>query len=261
MPGAGAPATGLPADVPADMPDGVRADVPAGASRAGSVRRRFLSGCAALALVTAVAACGPATNDEVAGAQPAGAPQPATSDGGGGEADDPSDGDENGEDEEEEAGTGSGQKDRPDVPKPDPDDYPGKDEHTAEGAEQAFRYFVAQMIWSYQTGDTEEYAKLYDKQCDGCARNESDIIEFADKRQYWSETSIEDVLVEHYDSELHELEVGYAFNLSPHSEPILGNKKKEELGLSGYTIIAGLTWRNGWQVGALNVKTHPDGVK
>jgi hypothetical protein len=248
--------------VRADVPDGLPADAPVGvtgavsgrASRSGVVRRRFLSGCAAWALVTAVAACGPATNDEVAGAEPAEAAQPASSDGGG-DADDPSD--EGGEDKEEEAGAGSGQKDRPDVPKPDPDDYPGKDEHTAEGAEQAFRYFVAQMIWSYQTGDTEEWNSLYSDSCQSCGRDARGIDDLASDGLYWSRTPLEFIDTNSYDSKNFETEIVSIVSIGAHEEPIRGNTKTTKEPGGEYAIGGGLDWSDGrWVLGGLEIEAY-----
>lgn len=227
--------------------------------RGSGGRRRFLSGCAALALVAAVAACGPAAKDEVAGAQPPGQSQGEASDGGGSG---PSDGGGAGEDGDEdtdgeEHSGDADKKDRPDVPKPDPADYPGKDEHTAEGAEQAFRYFIAQMIWSYQTGDTEEWNSLYSDSCQSCGRDARGIDDLASDGLYWSRTPLEFIDTNSYDSKNFETEIVSIVSIGAHEEPIRGNTKTTKEPGGEYAIGGGLDWSDGrWVLGGLEIEAY-----
>ena len=99
--------------------------------------RRLFSAAAAGALLLGLAACGDTTDG------PATAPPPdlgiaAPSDGGG----DPAPSDGGGEQTDPSA------DDAPDIPPPDPADFAGMDENTPEGAEQAFRYYIAVSMWA-----------------------------------------------------------------------------------------------------------------
>src|SRR5699024_3756122 len=105
--------------------------------------RRLLSAAAAGALLLGIAACGDQTDEPVTTAPPSidvAGPRDdggdsSPSDGGGSEATEPT-------------------AQAPDIPPPDPADFAGMDEHTEEGAEQAFRYYIAVSVWAHQTGDT-----------------------------------------------------------------------------------------------------------
>ncbi|MCS6710810.1 hypothetical protein JSY14_01775 [Brachybacterium sp. EF45031] len=59
------------------------------------------------------------------------------------------------------------------IPKPDPKDYPGMDQHTQEGAEQAFRFYVDAMSWTRRTGDGSLMRDMSAADCTGC----HDLIE------------------------------------------------------------------------------------
>src|SRR5690625_5350400 len=106
--------------------------------------RRILPSLAAAVLALGAAACGNVRDAPVT--TPAPALGSNASDGGGSDPD-PSDG---GGAETEEPTAAA-----PDNPAPEPADYPGMDEETPEGAEQALRYYIAVVYWGYQTGDTE----------------------------------------------------------------------------------------------------------
>ncbi|MDN5600791.1 MAG: DUF6318 family protein, partial [Dermabacteraceae bacterium] len=105
------------------------------------MHRRLLSAAATSTLLLGLSACSEPTDGPVTTPPPSidiGAPSD-----GGGDAE-PSDGD--GEK------TAEPTAEAPDIPPPDPADYAGKDEHTAEGAEQAFKYYIAVSVWAHQTG-------------------------------------------------------------------------------------------------------------
>ena len=91
--------------------------------------RRLLSAAAACTLLLGLAACGeggdgpvttPPPTIDISGPSDGGGDDGAASDGGGDDASPSA---------------------APEVPAPDPADYPGMDENTPEGAEQAFRYY------------------------------------------------------------------------------------------------------------------------
>src|SRR5699024_10334539 len=122
--------------------------------------RRLLPALATLGLVLGLAACGDG------GDGPVTTPPPDLGNGasdGGGSQGDPSDG--GGETEPDDGETEETEVAAPDVPAPDPADYPGMDEETPEGAEQAFRYYIAVVYWGYQTGDTETLETLHTENC------------------------------------------------------------------------------------------------
>jgi hypothetical protein len=199
--------------------------------------RRALSSLAAIALAAGLmTACG----DEDDPDPDAGSEATSTA------PEDPSDG-----------GGATAQPSRPDVPKPDPKDYPGMDEHTDEGAEQAFRYFWAVMTWAYQTGDTSDFEALYGAECGSCQQNLDQIDELNKMEDWWSVTSIKDVDVRTYESTKNEIEVGYTMVLSAHSEPVNGNTKRRNFPDDQFSVVGGLSWQgDSWQVDAFDL--HDD---
>ncbi|MGO1257804.1 MAG: DUF6318 family protein, partial [Brachybacterium sp.] len=104
--------------------------------------RRLLSAAAAGALLLGLASCGDGEEGPVTTAPPSinidapsdGGGDTEPSDGGGAETDEPT-------------------AAAPDIPPPDPAEYAGMDEQTPEGAEQAFRYYIATLTWARLTGD------------------------------------------------------------------------------------------------------------
>src|SRR5690625_1958241 len=119
--------------------------------------RQILPSLAAAVLALGAAACGNGADGPVTTPPPA--LRSDASDGGGSDPD-PSDG---GGAETEEPTAAA-----PDIPAPDPADYPGMNEETPEGAEQALRYYIAVMYWSYQTRDANELEKLHTDTCERC---------------------------------------------------------------------------------------------
>ena len=133
--------------------------------------RRLFSAAAAGALLLGLAACGDTTDGPVI------APPPdlgiaAPSDGGGAPA--PSDG--GGEQADPSA-------DAPDIPPPDPADYAGMDENTPEGAEQAFRYYIAVSMWATKLEKTPT-TPLQSADCSGCSELNHDLLA-KEHGDYW----------------------------------------------------------------------------
>lgn len=206
--------------------------------------RRFLSALAVAALALGVAACGDGGDGPVA------TPPPAlgidTSDGGGTEGN-PSDG---GGVETEDPTAAA-----PDVPAPDPADYPGMDEETPEGAEQSLRYYIAVVYWGYQTGDREILETLHQDTCGTCMGFSEDIQDLREAGAYWSETSIDDFGIKHYDSETFDIEIGYIFTLGEHTEPATDQVEESLVPKDTFTVTTGLLWKDaGWLVGGLNMR-------
>ena len=209
--------------------------------------RRLLGAAAACTLLLGLASCGEG------GDGPVTTPPPeidisAPSDGGGdtGASDDGGDeGDTNA---------------APDVPAPDPADYPGMDENTAEGAEQAFRYYMALMIWGYQTGNVDELDARSAEGCNTCVHNRDLIIENANSGLYWSPTTIEDVGTKQYLSEEFDYEIGYVFYIGAHTEPDEGEGGMKEEPRTEYTAVGVMQWADeGWRVVAIELEPVGDG--
>ena len=204
--------------------------------------RRLLSAAAACTLLLGLAACGeggdgpvttPPPSIDIAGPSDGGGDGGGSSDGGGDEASPSA---------------------APEVPAPDPADYPGMDEHTPEGAEQAFRYYMALMICGYQTGNVEDMESREIGSCKTCAENRRIILDNSEAGLYWSATSIEDVGVVHYDSEEFDFEVGYIFVLGEHEEPNLETGELELEPATRYTTAAVVDWVDGaWKVVSVRV--------
>jgi len=59
------------------------------------------------------------------------------------------------------------------------------DEETPEGAEQAYRYYWAVMVWAHQTGDTGEIGNLSADSCDACVRYIDTVQELLEADGLW----------------------------------------------------------------------------
>lgn len=205
--------------------------------------RRLLAAVAAAALTVGLASCaeggdGPVTTPppEIDVGQGDGA-----SDGGG---DAPSDG--GGEADDGDGFTEAA----PDIPAPDPADFPGMDEQTPEGAEQAYRYFWAVAISGYQGADASELTGLSGEECGNCVEMLDEILELEDGGNHWSRVQIEDVAVgsETGDGSF-DVIVDYVFVIPAHDEPGTtggGGSRVDEAQLE---TSGGLSWVDGrWKV-------------
>lgn len=200
--------------------------------------RQILPSLAAAVLALGAAACGHG------GDGPVTTPPPAlgsdASDGGGSDPD-PSDG---GGAETEEPTAAA-----PDIPAPDPADYPGMDEETPEGAEQALRYYIAVVYWGYQTGDTETLETLHTDNCEQCAEITDEINDIAESSNYWDGASVTPVSSAHHDSEDFDFEASYGYRVSTHKQ---SPTEESAAGESPYTAVAGFNWvHNTWLVDTL----------
>lgn len=216
----------------------VRADEPPEAPM--QLHRRFLALAATTALLAGASACGDGEKAEPAPSAAATTTAPATS---------------------EPAPSTTAPPARPDVPAPDPADFPGKDERTEEGAQQAFRYFWAVNLWGVQTGDDSLYASLIAPGCEPCQTNLEQIRQVGANGLYWSPTELVDTGTMAQASDLHEMEVGYIFTVSAHTEPLADGQTAHFE--DDYVIsLGGLSWHeDGWKVDTFTLRPAEDAQK
>ena len=139
----------------------------------------------------------------------------------------------------------------PDVPAPDPADYPGMDENTNEGAVQAFRFYIATVYQAHSTGDSAPLAGMYRETCESCAGLEQDVQELEQGDDLWPATTIVDVWSDPYESESFDVEVSYGFRLSTDGRSNGGGDSGDPTAM---TAIAGMDWEDGrWVVGGMQI--------
>ncbi|MGP5362246.1 DUF6318 family protein [Brachybacterium tyrofermentans] len=210
--------------------------------------RRLLAIAAVAALTFTFAAC------DVGGDGPVTEPpqQVGTSDGGG----DPSDGggaapsDSGGDDDQTVAA--------PDIPAPDPADYSGMDEHTADGATQAFRYYIAVSMWAHQTGETELLDSLQSDDCESCDEFNADLITLKEHGEYWSKSSISDSATMVHESTNYDHEIGYTFTTDAHTRPSEDFDSREAFPAIQYDAVGGMIWlSDSWTIGGLKAEWSP----
>ena len=205
--------------------------------------RRLFSAAAAGALLLGLAACGDTTDG------PATAPPPdlgiaAPSDGGG----DPAPSDGGGEQTDPSA-------DAPDIPPPDPADFAGMDENTPEGAEQAFRYYIAVSMWAHQTGKDTKLTPLQSADCSGCSELNHDLPSLKEHGDYWGEFTVSDNGTTLHDSQKYDHEVGYFFTIPPHSRPNHDFTSRVDAPEIEYITVGGMEWDSDkWIVSGLNAE-------
>lgn len=202
--------------------------------------RRVLATLAAVTLLLGVAACG----DE--GEGPVTTPPPPVDNGpsdSGGASQEPSDG---GGDEEE---TDEPTVAAPDVPAPDPADYPGMDEETPEGAEQALRYYIAVVYWGYQTGETETLGTLHTKNCEQCRGIATEIQNVGATGSHWDSAPIQQVGSDSEPGDDTDLQASYGYKVGAHKERRTDSQAPENVNEIAYTVLAGMNWGdNGWAI-------------
>ncbi|HEX7351051.1 MAG TPA: DUF6318 family protein [Brachybacterium sp.] len=145
----------------------------------------------------------------------------------------------------------------PDIPAPDPADYPGMDEETPEGAEQAFKYFWAVALWGHQTGESDDLATLGADECGSCGSMVEDIEDIKSSGSYWSSADLEDVSIEEDGSwEDYDSVVTYSFTIDEHVEPAADGGAATEVPKQGVTAVGALSWQDdSWLVVDLSVET------
>ena len=143
------------------------------------------------------------------------------------------------------------------IPAPDPADYPGMDQNTPEGAEQAFKYYIAVLTWAHQTGDTTTLSTLHSDECTNCIEFERHVSKAADKHLLWSEVEYTEGETEVYDSENFDHEIGFSFTLGRHEEPTEDYSSHVTVDPAETYAVGGLTWNeSGWRVLAYSSHTE-----
>ena len=204
--------------------------------------RRLLTASAAAALVLGLAACGDDTGGTITD-PPSTIATGASDDGGA------SDGGGTG------ASDGGGSTEASSESAPlDPSDYPEMDEHTEEGAKQAFQYFSDSILWGYKTGDTSSLESGSADNCKVCGQ----IIEFIEdedaKDRHWSNYEAEVTLLDTTSHDDYEYQVNYGLAVGPHSEPDPDSDGTIDYESSSYGFSGGVNWEDGsWKVGDIGV--------
>ncbi|WP_246955037.1 DUF6318 family protein [Brachybacterium sp. Marseille-Q7125] len=208
--------------------------------------RRLFAATASAVLILGLAACddgkGPVTTPP-----PDLGFEPQTSDGGGDESGASDGGGDAGASDEGET------RAAPDIPAPDPEDFPGMDKHTHSGAVEAFRYYIAMVYWSHQDGSTSKLNNLHSEDCSGCDDLIDQVEISIDKDYDWSPVPITTESAEHYKSENYEIEVGYIYIVGEHSIAT-PDGKVHNIAEEKYTSLGGMTWSNGsWLVNEIQI--------
>lgn len=152
----------------------------------------------------------------------------------------------------------------PTVPAPDPADFPGKDEHTEEGAKQAVRYYWAMLVWGYETGDTEILQGLHLETCGNCVDNLESIGYAKDHDKLWSDASITDEDVYIGEPGEYETVVQYVFIVGAHDEPDYDSSDVNAKPDTRYFTANGMTWRDDrWLMegSAIEIETVDDSAE
>lgn len=194
--------------------------------------RRLLTASAAAALVLGLAACGDDTGGTITD-PPSTIATGASDDGGA------SDGGEAGGSAGGASDDGGSTEAAPDIPAPDPADYPGMDEETDEGAEQTAKYFIAVQYWARTSGDTEALKRLQTDECGACTEAVQEIDSLRENNQLWREVSIEPGSFDSETSATFDREAGHRFQVSSHQEPN-GDGEPVEVDTETYIAAFGL---------------------
>ncbi|WP_138774592.1 DUF6318 family protein [Brachybacterium timonense] len=137
------------------------------------------------------------------------------------------------------------------IPAPDPADYPGMDQNTPEGAEQAFKYYIAVLTWAHQSGDTELVSTLHSEDCSDCVEFEGYIQEAREANLLWRSVEHQAGKSVIYDSDKYDHEIGLFFILSEHQEPNHDYSEYATVPESEIFAVGGLAWEEGrWKLAA-----------
>lgn len=212
--------------------------------------RRLLTASAAAALVLGLAACGDDTGGTITD-PPSTIATDASDDGGA------SDGGGTGGSTGGASDDGGTTEAAPDIPAPDPADYPGMDEETDEGAEQAFKYYFDTAFWGFQTGDATTLKAMTSDSCTSCKQLISDIEKNAESGSYWSQTSVEEQLLSSKPSETYDVDATYGATLGEHTEPDPETGEDEATPPSAVAMSGGLSWSDGgWKIGDMALESE-----
>lgn len=166
----------------------------------------------------------------------------------------PSDG--GGESSPSDGGGGETDEAAPEIPAPDPADYPGKDQETPEGAEQAFRYYWAVQVWSSQTGETDKLENLSSEECVACTEYFEAIELNRESDRLWHDANISDEassIASSGDGEFSHI-VLLEFTLSEHQEFDSELEQLATVSEQRYRSAAGMNWVDGsWVLDELSL--------
>src|SRR5699024_2330731 len=205
--------------------------------------RRLLSAAAAGALLLGIAACSDQTDEPVTTAPPSidvagpsdDGGDSSPSDGGGSEATEPT-------------------APAPDIPPPDPAASVAMEEHTPEGAEQAFRYDIAVLYWSYQTGSQKELEALQGSTCSECNKLLKEISDIRANGAHWTNVEISTKGSTSAESENYDIEIGYIYTVSEHEERSAATNEVRTIPQDAWTARGGMYWTDdGWIVGGIDI--------
>ncbi|PWH07220.1 hypothetical protein DEO23_00730 [Brachybacterium endophyticum] len=161
--------------------------------------------------------------------------------------------------EASDGGGASKSPERPDVPKPDPKDYPGMNEHTEKGAEQAFKYYWDLVMWGHQTGDAADLKGRQTENCELCTSLVGDIEKIRRDQTPWSKTTFTDKQIETATPEGQEYAFVYSFVVGEHEKPVKRNSEKvRRSDPTVYAAAGGVVWGNeGWKVDDAGAHNEP----
>ncbi|GAA1717391.1 DUF6318 family protein [Brachybacterium phenoliresistens] len=144
----------------------------------------------------------------------------------------------------------------PAVPAPDPADFPGKDEHTEEGAKQAVRYYWAVLFWGFQTGEHESFSELYSENCANCAGNREVIKDIAKNENPWGPTELQDTeLSARSNTDGYEYIVDYYFIVGEHEVRAPGSSKAKIEPAQTYLSAVAVVWSDDkWIVDSIHLE-------
>lgn len=209
--------------------------------------RRLLTASAAAALVLGLAACGDDTGGTITD-PPSTIATGASDDGGA------SDGGGTGGSAGGASDDGGSTEAAPDIPAPDPADYPGMDEETDEGAEQAFKYYIESIFWGFETGNSDPLKKIAASDCTPCNGTIGDIDKHGNLGLYWSKTTLDQGELYTEPFEGFDTSVTYSFVASAHTEPDLDSGKSKEVPKAIYAATGGLNWKDDhWELADVSI--------
>lgn len=129
------------------------------------------------------------------------------------------------------------------VEPPDPADFPGMDEQTEEGAQQAFAYYWALAVTANQDGDTTALSQLAAAECAACAEFEAQVQERREKDQLWPPATVTAEELGPYEETDIDHVVVYRFTVT--FSPVDGRTPEP----ASYVSVGGLEWSGeGWKV-------------
>ena len=82
-------------------------------------------------------------------------------------------------------GGGEPTKAAPNIPPPDPKDFPGMDQKTDKGAEQAARHYIQVLYWAHQTDGGYLLEELSEPSCKFCLTQKKNVEKIRDEGELW----------------------------------------------------------------------------